>query len=237
MSEPLVDATTPSNATTSILLDGELPRLGGSAPAPSATPDQAPPPPAPAAPAPTLAPPPSTASATTVPPTTTVRPAGPSPMLSAPGSAPVLGSPELPSLPSLPTAVKPPSPTPSPITADPVTTTVMAPDMTTSDLPTLPTVTAAVHQAVPATGDTAVPPSATPDEHPMAHLMPQKSAQSEASKRAAGIRAAKKAKGRKIKIGVAIVALAVAAIVGPPLGKWFVNAINESGGTSTEIEG
>jgi hypothetical protein len=188
MSEPPIEATTPS-----FLLDGELPRLGGGASAPSATPFAA-------SPASLAPPPPSTP-----------RAAGPSPMLSAPGSAPVLGLPEVPNLPIQ-----------------------HAPEV---DLPTLPSVTPAVHQAAPAATDAEATTSANDDDHPMAHLMPQKSAPSEASKRAAEIRAAKKAKARKVKIGVAVGALAVSAIVGPPLGKWFVNAINEAGSTSTDVDG
>jgi hypothetical protein len=73
-----------------------------------------------------------------------------------------------------------------------------------------------------------------PGAHPMAHLMPTKSVATEASRRAAKARAAKKAKARKIKIGVAVGAIAVGAVVGPPAGKWLVNAINESGSTKTE---
>jgi len=70
--------------------------------------------------------------------------------------------------------------------------------------------------------------------HPMAHLMPQKSIVSEASRRAAEQRAEKKAKARKIKIGVAIGSLVVVGVVGPPLGRWLADAVNEAGSTSTE---
>jgi hypothetical protein len=217
MSEPLVDATTPSHATTSFLLDGELPRLGRDTPAPAP-----------------FAAPPATAPAAITP---APRAAAPSPMLTAPGSAPVLGTPESPGLPTLPTTPQPPTPQPptpatdasTPAPVDTVTTAAPAPD-----LPTLPTVAPTVHHATPS-GET--PTGTGTDEHPMAHLMPQKSAPSEASTRAAELRAAKKAKRRKIKIGVAIGAIAVTAVVGPPLGKWFVDAINEAGSTSTEVEG
>jgi hypothetical protein len=68
----------------------------------------------------------------------------------------------------------------------------------------------------------------------MAHLMPQKSAPSEASRRAAEARAAKKAKAKKVKLAVAAGFLVVAVVVGPPLFKWFNNALNEAGNTSTE---
>jgi hypothetical protein len=138
------------------------------------------------------------------------RPTGPSPVMSAPGATPVLGVPDpMPSLPTLPT-VAPATQTAQPSVAVPQT-------------PVLDE----------------VPDDATPvaqPEHPMAHLMPEKTGPSEASKRAADIRAAKKAKVRKIKIGVAIGAIVIAAVVGPPLGKWFVNAINEAGSTSTEVD-
>jgi len=70
--------------------------------------------------------------------------------------------------------------------------------------------------------------------HPMAHLMPPKSAPSEAKRRADELRAAKKAKAKKVKIGVAAGFLVLAVAVGPPLGRWFVNAINAAGSTSTE---
>lgn len=76
-------------------------------------------------------------------------------------------------------------------------------------------------------------PAAEP-AHPMAHLMPAKSKPSEAAKRAAEQRAVKKAKAKKIKIGVAVGFLTVSVLVGPPLFKWLANAINEAGGLSTE---
>jgi hypothetical protein len=63
----------------------------------------------------------------------------------------------------------------------------------------------------------------------MAHLMPQKIKPSESSLRAAEARAAKKKKARKVKIIVGVCALAVTAVVGPPLAKWTINAINEAG--------
>lgn len=145
-------------------------------------------------------------------------------MLSAPGSSPVIGTPDI------PTAPPPPEPVASAAPSLPTLPTI------TPTAPTSPATTPTVSASDDGTetSTTVAPASA---DHPMAHLMPARSAPSEASKRAAELRAAKKAKARKIKIGVAIGALAVAAIVGPPLGKWFVNAINESGSTSTEVDG
>jgi hypothetical protein len=68
----------------------------------------------------------------------------------------------------------------------------------------------------------------------MAHLMPEKIKPSEASLRAAEARAAKKKKAKKVKIIVGVCALAVTAVVGPPLAKWTINAINEAGKTSED---
>lgn len=70
--------------------------------------------------------------------------------------------------------------------------------------------------------------------HPMAHLMPAKSRPSEAQRRAAEQRAVKKAKARKIKIGVAAGFLVVSAVVGPPLFSWLTDAINEAGGIEND---
>jgi hypothetical protein len=70
--------------------------------------------------------------------------------------------------------------------------------------------------------------------HPMAHLMPEKMKPTEASLRAAEQRAAKKKKAKKIKIAVTVAVLAVVAIVGPPLGRWLVDAINEAGSTESD---
>jgi hypothetical protein len=142
-----------------------------------------------------------------------------SPVLSLPRTAPGMGA--LASLPSLPAqssgsdSVTPSLPTlPPPASTPSVTLPATAPANTVTD----PQPTAAV--------------GATP--HPMAHLMPEKAAQSEASRRAAEARAAKKAKAKKVKLGVAAGMLVFAAAVGPPLGKWFVNALNEAGSTKTE---
>ena len=110
-------------------------------------------------------------------------------------------------------------------------------DNSSQTLPTLPSPTlptpaiAAPAIAVPEDGVTAGP--AEP-RHPMAHLMPEKTRPSEASMRAAELRAAKKAKAKKIKIGVAIGAIVVGVVIGPPLAKWTINAINEAGSTKTD---
>lgn len=93
------------------------------------------------------------------------------------------------------------------------------------DGPSLPT--AAAKSPVPfADGEQAEEP-----RHPMAHLMPEHGPKSESQVWAAQLRAAKKAKARKVKAIAALVFVVVAAIVGPPLGKWLVDAINESGKT------
>jgi hypothetical protein len=70
--------------------------------------------------------------------------------------------------------------------------------------------------------------------HPMAHLMPERSKPSEASRRAAELRAAKKAKSRKIKVAVAVGLITVAAIVGPIVARWVAGGLDDAGKTSTE---
>jgi hypothetical protein len=67
--------------------------------------------------------------------------------------------------------------------------------------------------------------------HPMAHLMPEKQKPNEASIRAAEQRAARKTRSRRIKIVVAIAAVIVAAVAGPPLVNWLVDSVNEAGST------
>jgi hypothetical protein len=115
--------------------------------------------------------------------------------------------------------------------------------MATTDGPTLPVVspvlTAPAAQARPAVDAVSAastaddtPGATAPPEHPMAHLMPAKSVPGEASRRAAEKRAIQKAKAKKIKIGVAAGVLVFTALVGPPLGRWLVNAINEAGSTT-----
>jgi hypothetical protein len=125
--------------------------------------------------------------------------------------------------------------------------TIVMPD----DAPVLPLIspvlTAPGIQAVPSgdqtDDDTTSPTTEQTDatengqaEHPMAHLMPVKSLPTEASRRAAEQRAIKKAKAKKIKIGVAAGALVFSAVVGPPLGKWLVDAINDAGDTTPAEE-
>jgi hypothetical protein len=73
--------------------------------------------------------------------------------------------------------------------------------------------------------------------HPMAHLMPTKqSGPSEASRRAAEQRAISKAKAKKVKIGVISGILVVTAVVGPPLSRWVVDAVNDAGKPSTAVD-
>lgn len=102
----------------------------------------------------------------------------------------------------------------------PVLTALTGPSLPTAvPEPTLPTEGSSTADAEPA--------------HPMAHLMPMKQP-SESSAWAAELRAAKKRKGRRIKIGLTVGFVAVAALLGPPLGSWLWNAINEAGDTSPE---
>ena len=107
--------------------------------------------------------------------------------------------------------------------------------------PTLPTLPMAAPTATPTTTPTTTAAvesttyTATGEpRHPMAHLMPEKSKPSEASQRAAEARAVKKKKAKKIKIIVGACALVVTAVLGPPLVKWTVNAVNEAGSVSKD---
>lgn len=115
-----------------------------------------------------------------------------------------------------------------------------APTLPTPSLPTpaLPTTApAAPHAAAApaaAPSNASGPAAAAEPRHPMAHLMPAKSQPSETSAWAAELRAKQKAKARRTKIIMAVVFLAVCGVVGPPLGKWLVNAINESGSTKSD---
>ncbi len=144
------------------------------------------------------------------------------------GSNPVIQSPpgvaaaiatapasEAPSLPTLPTLPAPGLPT-------------------AGAAPVLPAPNAAVLAIPPSLVDAVIEGEPDPRKHPMAHLMPEKMKPTEASLRAAEARAAKKAKARKIKIVVWVCILAFSAVVGPPLGKWLVNAINEAGSTKPD---
>lgn len=119
----------------------------------------------------------------------------------------------------------------------PIIPAAAAPSIPAPALPTLPVAAPAVPtSAAPQPDDTDDAPTAgaAGAEHPMAHLMGGKTQVSQASQRAAELRAAKKAKAKKMKIGFAIGALVVSAVVGPPLWSWFTNALNETGTTSTE---
>lgn len=89
-----------------------------------------------------------------------------------------------------------------------------------------PSLPSSIPEATDDSGDDATD---APVIHPMAHLMPERSKPSEARDRANAARAAKKAKARKIKIGVIAGLVVFAAVVGPPLGKWLVDAINAEG--------
>jgi len=101
-------------------------------------------------------------------------------------------------------------------------------DGSTPVLPTLPTLPIAAPIAPASTSLVEADTGGEP-RHPMAHLMPEKSRPSEASMRAAELRAAKKKKAKKVKIIVGVCALVVTVVVGPPLAKWTMNAINEAG--------
>ena len=141
-------------------------------------------------------------------------------------SAPTMTPPQSdlmsPSQPLLPTPHRPDArPTPAPAVT----------------LPTLPTFTATHPHTVTDTDSATATESEAEPQHPMAHLMPKKSLPSEASRRAAEVRAVRKAKAKKIKISVAAGLLVVTVLVGPPLARWFAGAINEAGSTTTVDEG
>jgi hypothetical protein len=110
-----------------------------------------------------------------------------------------------------------------------------APDFSHLDLPTLPTVVAVpeIHDE-PEVEETIGADSSGEPAHPMAHLMPAKSAPSEAKRRAEEIRAAKKAKTKKIKLAVAAVVVVLAVGVGPFVYKFISNGLNDAGKTTTE---
>ncbi len=116
--------------------------------------------------------------------------------------------------------------------ADAPTLPVVSPVLASAEVTTRPDTPA----TAPTTEEADAPVEDSESDHPMAHLMPSKSAPSEASKRAAEIRAAKKAKAKKIKIGVAAGFLVFAVAAGPPLFGWLTDAINEAGNTSTVQE-
>ncbi len=221
MSDTVVNdspTTATSPAAAGLFLDGNAPRLSG-APMIAAPPSGH----AAPVPAPQVAPIPTPDTDDAAPDMS--LPSLPTPSL--PTTTPDMSAPSLPtttpdmSAPSLPTSAPAP--------------THLSPDTPMSDVNALPT----LPSPTPATGPASVTdngPKTTPTgepEHPMAHLMPSKAMPSEASRRAAEKRAIQKAKTKKIKIAVVAGMLVFTAVVGPPLGKWLVNAINEAGSTST----
>jgi hypothetical protein len=136
----------------------------------------------------------------------------------------------LPTLPSAPAAVLQAPVTP-PVLTDPAPVVTPPP----ADAPTLPTPASATPTDLDDDTTTqATSPEPAAGAHPMAHLMPAKAVPTEASLRAAELRATKKAKAKKVKIAVAVGSLVVAGVVGPPLGKWLVDAINQAGSVSTD---
>lgn len=207
---------TPPAAPDNVLLDGDALRLGS---------------------APLTAPAPMGGVGTPVVNDVAAAPTLPvvSPVLSDP-SAPMQTSAGLstPAPPAPTASVAPPAPV---APAGPVAPAAdLMPSIPAPTLPTLPSAAPTAPAAVADAEETAsaAAPVQADGEHPMAHLMGGKSAPSEASRRAAEIRAAKKAKAKKIKTFVAIGAVVVTAAVGPPLWSWFTNALNEAGDTSTE---
>jgi hypothetical protein len=131
-----------------------------------------------------------------------------------------------PLLPTLP-AANPPA-TSAPQTASPALPTASS-VFTDHPIPSTPATAA----------DEAAPPApATEDadgsEHPMADLMATTAAAREASKRAAEARAEITAKTRRTKIIIVSVALAIGVVVGPFVGMWVIDAVNDAGSTSTD---
>jgi hypothetical protein len=144
------------------------------------------------------------------------------------GEAPRLSTSSPPVLPSVPTAS-----VFSNVDSGP-TLPVVSQVLTDGSAPTLPTLpVSAPTPPAPTTESTADMASGEP-RHPMAHLMPEKMKPSEASLRAAEARNVKKKKAKKVKIIVGICALAVTVVVGPPLAKWTIDAVNEAGSTQED---
>ncbi len=130
--------------------------------------------------------------------------------------------------------MSPAAPTAPTLLAEAPTLPVVSPVLSSPATPLLPSpTTVAEHAGTP--GEVPTTADGEP-EHPMAHLMPTRTMPTEASRRAAEKRAAHKAKGKKVKIGVISGMLIFTAVVGPPLGKWLVDAVNEAGDTSTVEE-
>jgi hypothetical protein len=154
--------------------------------------------------------------------------------------SPMLLDGDLPRLGAAPVLPQAPSPVPTPPTpADAPTGLSPAPAGPAVNLPGLPAPTLPTPEKQSLVDLAATVGAEEADKvvdrgHPMAHLMPEKMKPSEASLRAAEQRAAKKKKARRIKIGATVLFLAVAAVVGPPLGRWLIDAINEAGSTKTD---
>ena len=145
------------------------------------------------------------------------------------GEAPRLGTSSAPMLSSVPTAS-----VFSNVDSGP-TLPVVSQVLTDGSAPTLPTLPASSPTPpVPATTESPADGIDGEPRHPMAHLMPEKMKPSEASLRAAQARAVKKKKAKKVKIIVGVCALAVTVVVGPPLAKWTIDAINEAGSTQED---
>lgn len=205
MSETTVTPASPTTPAEDFFLDGAAPRLGSS---------------------PMIAPAPlGSAGAPVLPAEHSVGDAAPT--LAAPTLAtPTLATPAL----AAPTLA-------APALAAPVPAAPASQPMSVDEF-MLPSLPAALPQKpmtvedLPGTGSEPV--EGAEAGHPMAHMMPSKSKPSAAAARAAEIRATRKAKTRKIQIGVAIGALVVAVLAGPPLVSWLTNAINEAGGIQNE---
>jgi hypothetical protein len=145
------------------------------------------------------------------------------------GDAPRLGTNWAPMLPNVPPASSFGSVDSGP------TLPVVSQLLTDGSAPTLPTLpVSAPTPTAPESTDPAADSLSTEQRHPMAHLMPEKIKPSAASLRAAEARSVKKKKAKKVKIIVGVCVLAVTAVVGPPLAKWTIDAINEAGKVSTD---
>lgn len=154
---------------------------------------------------------------------------GTGPATPPPPSPPVGTLPPLPDSvvadPAMPTSTPTPPPPPA---AVPGPTTVDTGDAAAAQVPGVGALAEQVAAEAEAEQSNAAP------HHPMAHLMPQKPEQTEASRKAAELRAAKKKKSKRIKIAMAAGVVAVGAIAGPPLASWLVDAINEAGSTGDD---
>jgi hypothetical protein len=145
--------------------------------------------------------------------------------------APRLGSP--PMLPNVPPVADPVLNSTPPL---PLVSPVLSGD--TPMLPVLPSPSLATARAElelpPALIDEVVASAPEARRHPMAHLMPEVPKPSEAALRAAKARAVRKRKAKRHKIIAAVVLIAVAAVAGPPAGRWLIDAIDEAGSTKSD---